>query len=127
MLYSEFIEGTGCKANDKNYKVYRDLEILYMNSDLTKEEIYEYGKKLVDNSLTEEQVEWNKKIDEDIIWWKARVAEYKANIERYQANLELWKSWGEDTGMWKRFIKEDRATLRQAREKISELKACKYV
>ena len=56
MMYNEFINGTGCKENDHNYKVYKDLEILYMNSDLTKEQIYEYGKKLVDNSKSEEQI-----------------------------------------------------------------------
>lgn len=49
MLYSEFVTGTGCKDNEYNYQVYRDLEILYMHSDHSHFEIYEMGKKLVDN------------------------------------------------------------------------------
>lgn len=27
MMYSEFIEGTGCKDNAHNYKVFCDLEV----------------------------------------------------------------------------------------------------
>ena len=53
MLYSEFIEGTGCQDNRHNFKVFQDLEVMYMNSNLTKEQIYEYGKKLVDNTVKE--------------------------------------------------------------------------
>lgn len=53
MLYSEFVEGTGCKENMHNFKVYEDLEVMYDNSNLTKEQIYEYGKKLVDNDIKE--------------------------------------------------------------------------
>ena len=45
MLFSEFVEGTGCKDNEKNYEVYKNLEIMYMNSNMSKAEIYEYGKK----------------------------------------------------------------------------------
>ena len=56
MLFSEFREGTGCKDNQHNHEVYKNLEIMYMNSDMTKEEIYEYGKKLVDNSKTVEEL-----------------------------------------------------------------------
>lgn len=36
MMYSEFIEGTGCKDSKKNYQIYKELEIIYMNSDCTK-------------------------------------------------------------------------------------------
>lgn len=50
MMYSEFIEGTGCRQNEHNYKVFQNLEAMYINTDMSKEEIYEYGKKLVDNS-----------------------------------------------------------------------------
>lgn len=53
MLFSEFIEGTGCKATRHNFKVYEDLEVMYNNSCITKEQIYEYGKKLVDNDVKE--------------------------------------------------------------------------
>lgn len=53
MLYSEFIQGTGCKDTPYNYEVYKNLEILYINSSMSHVEIYEYGKKLVDNSQTD--------------------------------------------------------------------------
>lgn len=53
MLYSEFIAGTDCKDNTHNFNVYKRLEVMYMNSDITKEEIFEYGKKLVDNDVHE--------------------------------------------------------------------------
>lgn len=53
MLYSEFIAGTGCKNTSHNFRVYKDLEIMYDNSGITKEQIYEYGKKLVDNDVRE--------------------------------------------------------------------------
>lgn len=59
MLWQEFIAGTGCRDTEHNYGVYKDLEIMYMNSDMSKEKIYEYGRKLVDNSLTEAEQEHN--------------------------------------------------------------------
>ena len=53
MLFSEFVENVGCKENAHNFKVYQDLEIMYMNSDISKEAVYEYGKKLVNNDIKE--------------------------------------------------------------------------
>lgn len=55
MMYSEFAENVGCRDNEHNHEVFRNLEIMYMNSDVSKETIYEYGRKLVDNSQTEER------------------------------------------------------------------------
>ena len=89
MLYSEFIQGTGCKDNEKNYKVYKDLEIMYMNSNMSKQDIYEYGKKLVDNSKTEQEMQIE--------------AEIKAEIENYKALIEDNKEWikyHEDMARW---------------------------
>ena len=86
MLYSEFIENTGCKENDHNYKVYKDLEVMYMNSDISKAEIYEYGKKLVDNSKSPELVKLEEEVkgeimlaENDIDYYK-REAAYRKNI-----------------------------------------------
>ena len=59
MLWHEFIAGTGCRDTEHNYQVYKDLEIMYMNSDMGKEKIYQYGRKLVDNSLTDKEIEHN--------------------------------------------------------------------
>ena len=66
MLYSEFVAGTGCKDNEHNYKVYKDLEVMYMNSDMSKAEIYAYGAKLVDNSPSKAQAEAVAKISKQI-------------------------------------------------------------
>lgn len=63
MLYSEFIEGTRCVDNEHNYKVYKDLEVMYMNTELTKEDIYRYGVKLVDNSKPQRQIEFENSIN----------------------------------------------------------------
>ena len=80
MLYGEFLKGTGCKDNETNYKVYKDLEIIYMNTDCTKEHIYEYGKKLVDNSKTAEEIAYEKQLKQEIANHKECVAGYKAQI-----------------------------------------------
>lgn len=91
MLYSEFVNGTGCKENDHNYKIYNDLEVLYMNSDLTKQQIYEYGKKLVDNSKTEEEIERENEIKKEIEELKK---EYKTSIkfrDEYRSLADFWR------------------------------------
>ena len=79
MLYSEFVAGTGCRETDHNYKVYKELEIIYMNTDCTKEHIYEMGKKLVDNSKSEAELKLE--------------AEIKEEIEQHKAEIEKYKSW----------------------------------
>lgn len=84
MMYSEFVEGTGCKKNEYNYKVFRDLEIMYMNSDMTKQEIYEYGKKLVDNSKNHDQIEFEEKI-------KSEIKEKMEQIEFAKKSIEFYK------------------------------------
>jgi hypothetical protein len=83
MLYSEFIEGTGCKDSEHNYKVYKDLEIMYMNSDMTKAEIYEYGKKLVDNSKSEEQLKLEAEIKAEIKELKEQLKDATEKARRY--------------------------------------------
>ena len=65
-MYSEFVKGTGCKENEHNYNVFLKLEDLYMNSDITKEDVYAFGKKLVDNSETEEEKALREKIESEI-------------------------------------------------------------
>ena len=126
MLYDEFLTGTGCRDNAKNFEVYKDLEILYMNSDISKEKIYEYGKKLVDNSLSEEQVEWNKNIDKQIAELKEALGYWKDDITRYEENLEVeydaeWKAY------WKRELKYAKGQAKSIRWNIRQLKDCKYV
>lgn len=81
MMYSEFIAGTGCKENEHNYKVFRNLEVMYMNSDMSKAEIYEYGKKLVDNSKSEQELKLEAEIKERIESLKAEIESEKSYIE----------------------------------------------
>lgn len=126
MLFDEFMVGTGCKNNDKNYKVYKDLEILYMNSDLTKEQIYEYGKKLVDNSLTEKQIEWNKEIDEQIERLNKQVEYYKGEVEYYEKAVELWKGYAEEKE-YKKSLRRVKNELKWWKHQIREIKSCKYI
>lgn len=109
MLYSEFIEGTGCKDNAHNYKVYKDLEVMYMNSDLCKADVYEYGKKLVDNSRSVEEIEFEKGIKEQIKALKAENEINKRQIEFYE--------FVEDKNMVDYYKKE----IKHNKRKIAEL------
>lgn len=117
MLYSEFVEGTGCRENDYNYKVYKDLEVMYMNTGLSKAEIYEYGKKLVDNSDTPEQVELKERI-------KQEIAGHKSQIESYKKDLEFQKQMFEyDSDKDRRkTMQYTRQAIRKERQMIQGLK-----
>ena len=136
MLYSEFVTGTGCKDNATNYRIYKDIEVMYMNSDLSKAEIYEYGKKLVDNSKSEAEIEAENKITAEIDELKADNAERKNRIESRKSEIEREKAYlvGETDKGWidysKNNIKWYKEDIRQQREwiransaKIKALKA----
>lgn len=128
MLYDEFLVGTGCRDTEYNFQVYKDLEILYMNSDKSKEEIYEYGKKLVDNSLTEKQIAWNAEIDADIARQKEYLDSLKGDLTYYTEAYEYWKvSDMEYAKQLRRSAKWTREQITIVRNKIRNLKSCKYV
>ena len=128
MLYGEFLQGTGCRDNANNYKVYKDLEILYMNSDLSKEEIYEYGKKLVNNDLSEAQKEWNADIDRQIASAQEQVDYYLGEAEYYKGVIAMWLGYDEDSVKSGKYqLKRVRREARYYKNKIRELKTCKYV
>lgn len=110
MLFSEFKEGTGCRDNEYNHKVYRDLEVMYMNSELSKAEIYEYGKKLVDNSKSEKELEFERQIKEEIEIYKTKIVAEKNDVE-YRKAIE-------DKDM----LAYHRNNIRHYRQKIRELK-----
>lgn len=110
MLFSEFQQGTGCKDNEYNYKVYKDLEVMYMNSDMSKAEIYEYGKKLVDNSKTEQELELEARI-------KREIANYKELIQqerRMKAEYEMMEQ--------RVLVAVCRNNMKRYRRRIAELK-----
>lgn len=121
MLYTEFINGTGCKDNEHNYQVYKNLEVMYMNSNLSKAEIYEYGKKLVDNSKTPEQIALEEDLKKQIAEYKEQIQYLKSEVERYQNLLadETDEYWVKE---WKRCIKILKDTIRFAKNRVSELK-----
>ena len=124
MLYNEFIEGTGCKDNEHNYNVYKNLEIMYMNSDMSKAEIYEYGKKLVDNSKSEKQIRFEKEINEEIESLKEKIEWNKTEIEYRTYMISLWKENG-DKEMEKgdrNYIKYLKNENKQHRNRIAALK-----
>lgn len=78
MLFSEFQQGTGCKDNAHNHQIYERLELMYMADDaITKEEIYEYGKKLVDNSKSEEELALEAQINSEIASYKEQIKQLK--------------------------------------------------
>ena len=124
MMYSEFVRETGCKDNEKNYQVYKELEIIYMNSDCTKKHIYDMGKKLVDNSKTEKELKFEAEM-------KAEVARYKEEIEEIKKEIE-WKKqlleWAkedrnkEEIKFARRVIKSYQDDIKHCRNKIKEIK-----
>lgn len=95
MLFCEFVEGTGCRETDKNYQIYKELEIIYMHTDCTKEHIYEMGKKLVDNSKTERELEIEAEIKAEIKGYKEEIESNKRWIEYYTEMAQSWKEEGD--------------------------------
>lgn len=122
MLFSEFQQGTGCKDNEYNHKIYSRLELMYMADDsITKEEIYEYGKKLVDNSKSEEQIAFEAQINAEIAKYKSDIESLKAEVQRF---IDYMKT--EDDVVWKmtwrdrvRSLKSD---ISRAKTMINQLK-----
>ena len=121
MMFTEFQQGTGCKDNEYNRKVFAELEVLYMNSDSTKEHIYEIGKKLIDNSKSKEELLLEMEIKGQIEELKEAVKAYREEIKRYREFLETEteKKW-RDT--WKYEIKWRKENLQECRRKITALK-----
>lgn len=121
MLYSEFIENTGCKATDYNYRVYKNLEELYMkNEKLTKEDIYKAGKKLVDNSKSEEQIEFEEKINSRIEILKKDIEWMNQEIEKFKGYIDFWPN--EDHKMWKDEITWRKKQIKKDKIEIKNLK-----
>lgn len=118
MMYDEFIKGTGCKDSQYNYNVFKNLEVMYMYTDMTKEEIYEYGKKLVDNSKSAEQLELERKLKVEIEDLKRELAKRKELVNEY---AEYVKADPTDA-FWKDQLRWAKEEARRIRSKIKELK-----
>lgn len=121
MLYSEFVAGTGCKETDHNYQVYKNLEVMYMHSDMTKDEIYEYGKRLVDNSKTEAELKFEAEIKEQIETLKRIIELDKKDIEWQLQQIE-WATSDAEIRNRKDQIKYTKAKIKANRQKIRTLK-----
>lgn len=94
-MYNEFIEGTGCIDNAYNYKVYKHLEVIYVYSGLSKEEIYKYGKRLVDNGRTPEITTLQNQIIEEIQILKDKMHHYAECVDYYQERAVYYKTTGD--------------------------------
>ena len=119
MLYSEFIKGTNCKDNAHNYQIYKRLEIIYTNDDtVSKADIYEYGKKLVDNSPSEKEVAFRESIKAEIDSHKKDLQDYKEKEKTYKEYLEYDKT----DKFWKDQLKWVREKIRREKSEIAKLK-----
>ena len=122
MLYNEFVEGTGCRDNEYNYKIYKELEIIYMSTDCSKDHIYEMGKKLVDNSKSEAELKIEAEIKAEIAEHKAQIATLKEWIRQNEETLSYWKDDKEMTAFYRNPIKRWKEEIKEHRNKISALK-----
>lgn len=123
MLYSEFIQGTGCKETDYNYQVYKNLEELYMANDkLTKEDIYQVGKKLVDNSKSESEIEFEERLQNEVNKVKEDIEMYNKEIEMYQGFIDYFTEENESHKYWKEQIQWRRNNISYLRGKLKEYK-----
>lgn len=124
MLYSEFIENVKCRDTEENYNVYRNIEYIYANNDsFTKEDFYNYGRKLVNNELSENEKESNKLTQELIDKAKEDIEIEKDTIDYYKnliANCE------KNTGDYYRYKAEliDRQNfVKERKNRIAQLKS----
>lgn len=124
MLYSEFVEGTGCRDNEHNYEVYRRLEIVYMNDDsMSKAEVYEWGKKLVNNELSEAQKEQNRKLKEEIEFYKNQYESYRSQVDTYKGYAKS-SILPEDRKYWNGQAKWYADMATEAKGEINKRKFC---
>lgn len=123
-MYSEFVAGTGCKENQHNYEVFKNLEVMYMNTEMSKAEIYEYGKKLVDNSKSPEEIALKTEIKNEIEHWKNEIERYNREIAWAKGILEECKAQDNKELAWfrKNDIKFYTEQKKEARNKIAALK-----
>lgn len=122
MMYSEFVNGTGCKDTENNYRVFLNLEQMYMHTEMSKEEIYEYGKKLVDNSKTAEEIEFENEIKRQIANCKEAVKTYIETAEMYtewaknETDPIAKKDWKATAKRYREYAKRERAEAKQLKE-----------
>lgn len=126
MLYNEFLEGTGCRDNECNYQVYKDLEIMYMNSNISKARIYEYGKKLVDNSKSMKEIELEARIKKEIESLKSEIGQYRDWIKQNQVSATYWNELG-DKDMFAFYNGPIRAWKKEVNRAQAQIRALEWI
>lgn len=121
-MYSEFVQGTGCKENEHNYEVFKNLEVMYMNTEMTKEQIYEYGKKLVDNSKSEAEIRLENEIKDEIASLKNDIEWLKHEKVRYEEYVATEEKGSFYRNLWKEDLKRIKKEIASAQNKIRLLK-----
>lgn len=130
MLFSEFLEGTGCKNNEHNQDVYKALEAIYMGrDDVTKETVYKAGKLLVDNRPSEEEIRAIEQIKDtykglldDVKDWedKATASDYYGMLYR-ESDPDYSKDRMEDAKKYRGYARQARAEARQYKRMFPEV------
>lgn len=120
MMYNEFVEGTKCKDNEFNYKLFQKFEEIYMmNDSFTKEQIYEAAKPFCDNSKSEAEIEAEEKIEAEKAEIRKTIEIAEADLERIKIYVEIettkegLKIWRERAKDIKNRIKEEKARLKE--------------
>ncbi len=113
MLYSEFLEGTKSSASEYNYKVFENLNNIYMeNEEITKSEIYEIGKKLVrEPELSKTTIELIANAQNEIKQSESSITYYKDRIETMKLYIEI--STPEEIKAYKQSIKNYKEQIRK--------------
>lgn len=123
MMYTEFLAGTGCRNNEHNQKLFERLEAMYMNIDISKQEIYEYGKKLADNSLSEEQKAHNEEVRTQIKALQIDLEDFTETAKRYKEYAKDSYT-AEDRKYWNKEAKWMQDKAKESKNAISWLKGC---
>ena len=98
---------------------------MYMNTEMTKEEIYEYGKKLVDNSKTAEEIELENKINFEIGLVEVRLNKVRESIKYYADRAVTELEFFGKTDYWKatnNIIKQYKAERSELNSQLRMLK-----
>lgn len=90
LLFRDFVEDLGWEETDHNYQLYKWLELLYMNDNMTnRESIYELGKKLITSDDTEAAMIYKEYIQNQIARQKSQIDDFKIEIEYTERTLPI--------------------------------------
>lgn len=93
-----------------------------MNSNISKAQIYEYGKKLVDNSKSEAELKVEAEIKTEIEEHKTQIATLREWIKQNEEMLSCWKGNKEMTALYRNPIKNWKEEIRHHKNQITALK-----